>query len=67
MPELHGADWFEDEAFTAYGLDAPAIAGLRAWADGLAARAASSGDDGTGSAPAQDDPYDDFDPDEYGR
>ena len=67
---LEGADWFEDEAFTAYGLDAPAIAGLRAWAaawaDDLAAREASSGDDGAGSAPAQHDPYDDFDPDEYG-
>ncbi|MGW6410534.1 nucleotidyl transferase AbiEii/AbiGii toxin family protein [Streptomyces vinaceus] len=36
LEELHdrlaGADWYDDEEFEAYGLGAPAIVGLRAWA-----------------------------------
>lgn len=39
---LAGADWTDDEAFAAYGLDATTIIALRrwavAWADDLAAR-----------------------------
>ncbi|TRO55437.1 hypothetical protein E4K73_50555 [Streptomyces sp. IB201691-2A2] len=29
---LAGAEWTDDDAFTAYGLDGSAIAALRAWA-----------------------------------
>lgn len=39
---LAGAEWVDDEAFTAYGLDASTITALRAWAvawsDDLAGR-----------------------------
>ena len=46
---LAGADWTDDEAFAAYGLDAATITALRrwavAWADDLAARILEEADD----------------------
>jgi len=46
---LAGAEWTDDEAFVAYGLDDEAIAALRSWAvqwaDDLAARLLEESDD----------------------
>jgi hypothetical protein len=46
---LAGAEWTDDEAFAAYGLDDPTIAALRIWAlewaDDLAARLLEESDD----------------------
>ncbi|MEW2495258.1 nucleotidyl transferase AbiEii/AbiGii toxin family protein [Streptomyces nodosus] len=46
---LAGAEWTDDEAFAAYGLDAAAISALRAWAlewsDDLAARLLDESDE----------------------
>ena len=48
QPNLTGAEWTDDEAFAAYGLDDATITALRAWAaewaDDLAARLLEEGD-----------------------